>query len=80
MSFSRGHCSQRTKVVTFFVKIENIELDPPTPSPASECVSPWTQRGVGEQHSLAFEGVGGPNSNYWIGSLALCTLWFAASL
>ncbi len=39
------------------LSIVGIGSPPPTPSPASECVSPWTQRGG--QHSIAREGVGG---------------------
>jgi hypothetical protein len=46
---------------------------PPTPSPASECMDP-----KGEQHLLAGEGVGGPNSDDWTESLALCILCGAA--
>ncbi len=49
-------------------------MGPPTPSPASVCFPLWTQRGE-EQHSLAGEGVGGPNSDDWKESLALCLLY-----
>ncbi len=46
----------------------------PTPLPRKlVCLPSWTQR-RGEQHSLADEGVGGPNSDDWIESLALCIL------
>ncbi len=37
------------------------------------CLPPRIQR-EGEQHSLAVEGVGGPNSHDWIEGLALCIL------
>jgi hypothetical protein len=52
------------------------EMGPPTPPLASECVPPLCIQkvGGGEQHSLAGEGVGGPNSDDWIESLTLCTL------
>jgi hypothetical protein len=60
-----------SKVVTYFVKIESIEMGPRTPSPASDCVSnPLEPRR--EQHTLAGEGVGGPNSDDWIEILSLC--------
>ncbi len=36
---------------------------------------PSTFKGVGEQHSPAGEGVGGPNSDDWRESLALCLLF-----
>ncbi len=48
------------------------ELGPPTPSPASVCVPPG-HKGQGTQ-SPAGEVVGGPNSDDWIKSLALCLL------
>jgi hypothetical protein len=41
-----------------------VELAPPAPSPASECVPPL----------LAGEGAGGANSDDWRESLALCIL------
>jgi hypothetical protein len=47
------------------------ELAPSSPSPASECVPPWNQRGG---HSLAGEGAGGANSDDWREGLALCLL------
>jgi hypothetical protein len=37
------------------VSVPSLELGPPTPSPASECVSPLGPK-EGEQHSLADEG------------------------
>jgi hypothetical protein len=37
------------------MSVPSLELGPPTPSPASECVSPLGPKG-GEQHSLADEG------------------------
>ncbi len=49
------------------------ELGPPTQSSGSEFVSPLGSKG-GKQHSLAVEGVGGPNSDDWIEGLALCIL------
>ncbi len=49
------------------------ELVPPTPSSESERVSPLGSKG-GEQHSLAGEGVGGPNSDDWIEAVALSGL------
>ncbi len=51
-------------------------VPPPAPSPASECVcvSPLGPKG-GEQHSLAGEGVGGPNEG--TDSLVLCMLCVA---
>jgi hypothetical protein len=49
------------------------ELGHPTPSPASECVSPLGPK-WGEQHSLAGEGVGGRNSDDCTESLAFCIL------
>ena len=49
------------------------ELVPPTPSSESERVSPLGSKG-GEQHSLAGEGVGGPNSDDCIEAVALCIL------
>jgi hypothetical protein len=45
------------------VSVPSVELGPPTLSPGSECVPP--SRNHGEQHSLAGEGVGGPNSDDW---------------
>jgi hypothetical protein len=45
---------------------------PPPPHPEVN-VSPPGPKG-GEQHSLAVEGVGGPNSDDWIEGLALCIL------
>ncbi len=50
------------------------ELVPPTPSSESERVSPLGSKGGGEQHSLAGEGVGGPNSDGWIEAVALSDL------
>ncbi len=48
------------------MSVPSSEVGPPTPSRASECVSPLDPEG-GEQHSLAGEGgVGGPHSNDWI--------------
>jgi hypothetical protein len=54
------------------VSVPVSELGPPTPSPASECVSPLDPMGVGgwEQNSLACER--GPNSDAWTERLALC--------
>jgi hypothetical protein len=49
------------------------ELVPPTPSSESERVSPLGSKG-GEQHSLAGDGVGGPNSYDWIEAVALSGL------
>jgi hypothetical protein len=46
---------------------------PPPPHPKVS-VSPLGSKGGGEQHSLAGEGVGGPNSDDWIEGLALCIL------
>ncbi len=46
-------------------------MAPTAPSPASECVPPLGPKLGGEQHSLAGEGVGGPNSDDWRESLAL---------
>ncbi len=43
------------------------------PPPASECVPPFNLRGG--QHSPAGEGMGGPNSDDWRESLALCLLY-----
>jgi hypothetical protein len=43
------------------------------PSSESERVSPLGSKG-GEQHSLASEGVGGPNSDDWEEAVALCIL------
>jgi hypothetical protein len=40
----------------------------------SECDSPLGPKGE-EQHSPAVKGVGGPNSNDWTESLALCVPW-----
>ena len=37
------------------MSVPSLELGPPTPSPASECVSPLGPK-EGEQHSLADEG------------------------
>jgi hypothetical protein len=44
----------------------------PIPSPTSESVLPLEPKGGG--HSPAFDGVGGPNSDDWRESLALCLL------
>ncbi len=41
----------------------SFELGPPTPSPAGECIPPQLGWGGGGAHSLAGEGVGGPNSD-----------------
>jgi|LakMenEpi03Aug12_release.lakeMendotaPanAssembly.Ray.scaffolds.fasta_scaffold74022_2 hypothetical protein len=52
------------------------ELVPPTQSSGSEFVPHphnWIQTG-GKQHTLAVEGVGGPNSDDWIEGLSLCLL------
>jgi hypothetical protein len=46
---------------------------PPSPSPPSECVTPWNQRGGGGQHSLAGKRAGVANSDDWRESLAICT-------
>ncbi len=46
------------RVLGFFSSRPN--LDPPTPSPAGECIPP-PPLVVGETHSLEGEGVGGPN-------------------
>ncbi len=44
----------------------------PTPSPQARCFPPWTQRGK-EQNFFVVEGVwGGPSSDDWKESLALC--------
>ncbi len=48
-----------------------VRIGTPIPSPASECVPPGTKGGT---HSSAGEGVGGPNSDDWRTSLALCIL------
>ncbi len=45
---------------------------PPAPSPASECVPPWTKGGG--QHLLAAEGVGGASSNDCRESLSLYSM------
>jgi hypothetical protein len=47
--------------------------DPPSPSPASDCVPLLNQRGGG-QPRLRMRGWGGSNSDDWRKSLALC-LW-----
>jgi hypothetical protein len=44
--------------------MHTLELGPPTPSSESECVFPFRPKGRGE-HSLAVEGIGGPNSEDW---------------
>jgi hypothetical protein len=44
------------------MSVKSSELGPPTPSPAIEGVSSPIRSG-GEPHSLAGEGVGGPNSD-----------------
>ncbi len=54
------------------VSVPSFELGPPTPSTASECVPPGTK--VGGQHWSAGKGMGGPNSDDWRESLALCVL------
>jgi hypothetical protein len=46
------------------------ELAPPAPSPASE-FCPLHMGPMGEPHSLAGEGVGGPNSNEGTDTLVL---------
>ncbi len=46
--------------------VPSSELGPPTPSTASECASPLDPGG---QHSLADEGVCGPNSDEWTDNL-----------
>jgi hypothetical protein len=46
---------------------------PPHPHPEVNVPPPLDPKG-GEQHSLAVEGVGGPNSHDWIEGLALCIL------
>ncbi len=53
------------------MSVPSFELGPPIPSPARECVPPESK---GAQHSPAGEGVGGPNSDIWRESLALCLL------
>jgi hypothetical protein len=45
----------------------------PSPPRKRVCFSPWTQREE-EQHLLAGEEVGGPNSDDWTEGLALCIL------
>ncbi len=50
-----------------------VGFDTPTPSSESERVSSLGSKG-GEQHSLAGEGVGGPNSDDWIEAVALSGL------
>jgi hypothetical protein len=47
---------------------------PPPPLPQASVLPPWTKGGRGEQHSLAGEGVGGPNSDDWLESVALSIL------
>jgi hypothetical protein len=46
----------------------------PPPPPKASVSLPLGPKGVGEQHSFAGEGLGGPNSADWIESLALCIL------
>ncbi len=43
------------------IEYQRVQLGPLTHSPLSECVPPMDlPKGVGEQHSLAGEGVGDP--------------------
>jgi hypothetical protein len=62
------------------MSVSSSELGPPTPSPASKCVSPLDPK-KGEQHLIAGEGLGGLNSNEWteIGG-TLYTLWMRSSV
>jgi hypothetical protein len=61
-----AHSAQSTRV-----SVPSSKLGPfPTP-PEASVSPPWTQR-VEEQHSLASEGMGGPNSDDWNESQALC--------
>ncbi len=45
-----------------------VEIDPPLPPPANECVLALGPKG-GEQYSLGDEELGEPNSDDWIESL-----------
>ncbi len=74
--FTHGHCRKGIIVQSTSVSGQSPELGPPNlnPPPPSECVSPLDPKGKGEQQSLPCEGVGGPNSDDWTESLALCKL------
>ncbi len=50
------------------MSVPSSELAPPSPPAASECVSPLDPKGAGKTG----EGVGEPNSDDWIESMALC--------
>jgi hypothetical protein len=56
------------------VSVPSSDLGPPTPSPLVSVSPPLDQKGE-EQYSLAGEGVGGPNSDDWKESLALCIVY-----
>jgi hypothetical protein len=51
------------------VSVPSSELGPPPPQAVCLPLGP-----KGEESSLAGEGVGGPNSDDWIESLALCII------
>ncbi len=55
------------------MSVPSSELGQPTPSPASECVPPGIKEGCNTRLREG-EGVGGPNSDDWRESLALCLL------
>jgi hypothetical protein len=53
------------------LSVPSSELGQPTPSPTRECCSPPPVEPRGETHSLAGEGVGGPNSDEGTATLVL---------
>jgi hypothetical protein len=61
---------QNTQSVCPFVGIGS-----PHPLPQKDVCPPLDPKREGEQHSLAGEGVKGPNSDDWTESLALCILY-----
>jgi hypothetical protein len=56
------------------MSVPSSELGPPSPPPQASVSPSLDPKGGGGQHSLAGEGVGGPNSEHWTESLALCAL------
>jgi hypothetical protein len=51
--------------------LQSSDLGPPIPSPAGECVPPFTVVPGGGTNSLGGEGVGGPHSNKGTGTVVL---------